>query len=155
MRRFQIGLAVVAAVAGATPSEACRDFRAAPERLAGAHRANRISAVAAVRIVAAHHTQPPDGDVHPWRASARIERVVRGAPAGPTVSFERGWGSSACQETYPLPVAGEEWVLYFSRRHDGSSRCGPPILRPWPFQRIRCSRAGDGRLPAGRLFRAG
>lgn len=100
-------------------AEACRVYRPPAQKIVDGYRLGAISSVALVRITAADFIGPEDRDVHPWRASARIERVVRGNNPVRTLSFERGYGSSACQEPYPLPRRGEVWVLYFWSANPG------------------------------------
>lgn len=86
--------------------------------LADGYRQGIISTVAVVRVEEAQHIRPPSGDTHPWLASGRILRVVRGAYPAPTIGIERGWGSAASQEADPLPKAGDRWVVYLWQRAD-------------------------------------
>ena len=105
--------AAAAMLVTATPSEACRAHRSPEQRLAGGCKSGAISSVALVRISGAEYTAAQMGDAHPWRASATIVRVVQGSYSGKTVRFDRGNGTSMCDDGLPPPAVGEAWVVYF------------------------------------------
>ena len=106
-------LAILASFVFATPSEACRVYRSPEQRIADGYRSGAISAVALVTIESATYTSEPFGDSHPWSATAKIDRVLRGAYQTKSVSFVRGWGSAACDDGHSAPKAGDRWVVYF------------------------------------------
>jgi hypothetical protein len=115
MRKLHLTI-IVAAISVGSPADACRAYRSPEQMVADGYRGGSISAVALVEIDSAKHTRSPIGDAHPWSASARVERVLRGSYSAQNIVFERGWGSAACQEAHPLPKAGDRWVVYFWRR---------------------------------------
>jgi hypothetical protein len=108
------------AAASAVPAEACRVFLEPSERLAMGHERKIFSAVTLVRIVRAGYTSKAFSDAHPWRASAKVEQVLLGSYTTKEVQFERGFGSSACDDGRPVPKARELWVVYFWSPPDNS-----------------------------------
>jgi hypothetical protein len=109
--RLTFALAIGAA--SGSPSEACRVFLPAAERLAFGYQRGAISAVAVVRITKATYVGLPHGDAHPWRAEAVVERALSGSFKGNRVAFNRGHGSAACDDGHPAPRAGNRWIIYF------------------------------------------
>lgn len=114
-------MAVVASIIAyaSTAAEACRVYLAPPERLAMGRSRNVFSAIALVRVDEAHHTSPAFSDTHPWRALATIRRVLSGTYPKDKVWFDRGGGSSACDDGHSVPEAGSLWVVYFWTHPDG------------------------------------
>lgn len=106
-------VAVLAALIFAAPAYACRVYRPPEQRIADGYRKGAISAVAFVTIESAEYTSPALSDSHPWSATAKIGRVIKGAYSARTVKFVRGWGSAACDDGQPLPKVGDRWVVYF------------------------------------------
>lgn len=117
MRKAHLAI-VVAALSFGSAVEACRVARSPEQRVADGYRSGAISAVAIVAVDRAQYTQPPSGDAHPWVASASVRKILRGSYGAETITFERGWGSAACEEEYPLPKAGDRWVEYLWRGAD-------------------------------------
>jgi hypothetical protein len=103
----------------ATPAQACWSYSPPAARLAMGHTDNIFSAIALVRIDEAHYTSAASGDAHPWQASATIQNVLSGTYIEGQVRFDRGWGSSACDDGRPTPEAGSLWVVYFWTHPDG------------------------------------
>jgi hypothetical protein len=129
MIRIMWSLALAGAmVAGAPPSRACRAHFSPEQRLAMGYQSGAISAVALVRIADAGYTRAPFGDAHPWRATATVRQLLQGSYTARTVRFERGWGSSACDDGRPPPKAGEVWVIYFWKRAEGDQ----PVWLSYP-----------------------
>lgn len=95
------------------PAQACRVRLSAEERLHGAYEKGIFSSVAVVTIAEAKYTQQPISDAHPWSATARVDLLLLGSFEPKTVTFERGWGSAACDDGQPLAKAGEKWIVYF------------------------------------------
>jgi hypothetical protein len=141
MRKAYLWAAAMATLPLATPSQACRFAQSAEDRLASGYASKAISAVALVRITKAGYIGPAAGDAHPWRASATVLRVLRGSYAGHRLSFERGWGSSACDDGRPPPKAGELWVVYFWSRGPGDQ----PVWKTYPAD---VARAADPKIRA-------
>ena len=103
----------------AMPTLACRINLPPKERTAHGYVSGAISAVVLVRVASSAHTAEPSGDAKPWRAVATVERVVRGSYLPAQVVFERGWGSSACDDGHLIARVGELWVVYFWKQADG------------------------------------
>ena len=103
----------------ASPAQACRGYIPPAGRLAMGHGNNIFSTIALVRIDEAHYTSAAIGDAHPWRASATVQNVLSGTYTEDHVRFDRGWGSSACDDGRPAPEAGSLWVVYFWTHPDG------------------------------------
>jgi hypothetical protein len=120
--------AAAGAVAGASPSSACRVYLPPERRLAMGYERGAISAVALVRVTSAGYTRAPIGDAHPWRALATIQRLFRGSYPAPVARFDRGMGSAACDDGRPPPKAGELWVIYFWQRGRGDQ----PVWQSYP-----------------------
>lgn len=95
------------------PAQACRVRLSAEETLRGAYERGIFSSVAVVTIAEAKYTQPPFSDAHPWSATANVDFLLLGSFEPQTVTFERGWGSAACDDGQPLAKAGEKWIVYF------------------------------------------
>jgi hypothetical protein len=95
------------------PAQACRVRLSAEENLRGAYEKGIFSSVAIVTIVEAKHTQPGISDAHPWSATANVDQLLLGSLEPKTLTFERGWGSSACDGGHPLAQPGEKWAVYF------------------------------------------
>jgi hypothetical protein len=116
MRLSLFSIIVLAAVAIATPGEACTIAPPTPERkIAEGYRTGTISAVAVVRIEKAGYTGQQRGDAHPWAATTKVARMLRGSYPAKTVRLMRGWGSAACDDGRPAPSTGDQWVVYFWR----------------------------------------
>ena len=128
MRAFAIVTAGAAALAVSGACQACRVSLPPARRLALGYERGAISAIALVRIKQAGYTQAPFSDAHPWRASGTVERVLRGSYPHAVVSFERGFGSSACDDGRLPPKAGERWVIYFWKRGAGDQ----PVWLSYP-----------------------
>jgi hypothetical protein len=111
---------LILVAASASASEACRVFLAPAERLGLGYNRGAISAVALVRITRASYVSPPQGDAHPWRASAEVHQVLSGKYASKRVNFGRGHGSAACDDGHPIARVGETWVIYFWQREGGA-----------------------------------
>lgn len=118
MKLLSFAVAVAILTTGAS-AQACRAYRSPAQRLSDGYKNGAISAVALVTISRADYTQASNGDAHPWAASATVQRVVRGRYPERIVRFERGWGSSACDDGLPPPKKGESWVVYFWKRAEG------------------------------------
>lgn len=95
------------------PVQACRVRLSAEANLHGAYEKGILSSVAVVTIIDAKYTQRPISDAHPWSATASVDLLLLGSFEPRTVTFERGWGSAACDDGHPLAQAGEKWVVYF------------------------------------------
>ena len=107
------------------PAAACAINIPPPQRIQNGLETGTIAGVAIVAIDNAHYTAKPIADAHPWKASAKIVEVRRGAGLPKVIEFERGWGSSACEwNTPPLPAKGSRWVVYFWQDRSGA-------YRPW------------------------
>lgn len=103
----------------ANPAQACRGYMPPTARLAMGHSSNIFTTIALVRVDEAHYTGAAFGDSHPWQASATTQKVLSGTYVKDHVRFDRGWGSSACDDGRPAPKAGSLWVLYFWTHPDG------------------------------------
>jgi hypothetical protein len=68
-----------------------------------------------------------------------VEKVLVGAYASKHLSFERGWGSSACDDGRPAPKAGDLWVTYFWKR-------GPEDQPIWKTYPAKVAFAADPKL---------
>lgn len=121
-------VAVAAVLTIETSSEACRVSMGPEQRLARGYAKGAISAVALVEVSRANYTSPPNGDAHPWQASATVKRVLRGPYAPQRVRFTRGWGSAACDDGHPAPKVGEQWVIYFWKR----AKNDQPVWQSYP-----------------------
>ena len=82
-------------------------------------------AVALVRIVAVEPPRSGDGNVHGWRAQAKVERVVRGERSERTVPLVGGLDTDACGDGRPLPAIGSLWFAYF-----GKGEAHPRVIEP-------------------------
>ena len=123
-------MAAATLMAPAGSAQACRAAFSPAERLSMGYRAGAISAAVLVRVTEAHYTRGRFSDAHPWRATATVEGVLRGAYPARNVVFERGWGSAACDDGHAVPAAGERWVVYFWRRGPGDQ----PVWYSYPAQ---------------------
>jgi len=119
MMRAVLALVSFSALAIATPSDACRVARSPEQKLKDGYSTGAISGVALVTIKATKFIREPSGDAHPWAAAATIDQVVRGSYETKTVNFERGWGSTACDEGYAPPTPGDRWIVYFWKQPRG------------------------------------
>lgn len=117
--RAVLALVSFSTLAIATPSDACRVARSPEEKLKDGYSTGAISGVALVTIKSTKFVREPYGDAHPWAAAATIDQVVRGSYEAKTVSFVRGWGSTACDEGYAPPTPGDRWIVYFRKRPQG------------------------------------
>jgi hypothetical protein len=102
----------------ATPVAACRFSESPDVRVDTTYKAGIISSVAVVRTARASYIRKPLADAQPWRASANVERVLTGQNRLRVVTFERGWGSAACDNRTHIARHGEQWVIYFWRKPD-------------------------------------
>ena len=109
---------MIMALTFSSPSEACRESQQPSERLASAHHKGIFDAIALVRVQQATYLREQGEDAHPWRATATVERILKGSYYPSDVQFERGWGSSACDDGQTIPKAGDLWVVYFWHRPD-------------------------------------
>lgn len=125
----------------APPIQACRSNQPPPERLARGYDRKIISAVALVRITNAKYLAEPIADSHPWRVSGRIERVYRGGFATETVQFERGFGSSWCDDGEAMPNPGDLWVVYYWKMPEGKQAV-------WQSYPMKVAIGADPRLPS-------
>lgn len=116
MRLVRLSVALLAAKFPVGPAYACRVAQSPEQHIARSYAANVISAVALVRIEDARYTQPRVGDAHPWSAESKVVRALRKSVPAARVTFERGWGSAACDDGHPRPKKGELWVIYFWER---------------------------------------
>ena len=114
--------ALVLAVAISSPSLACRVSLSPKDRLASGYNRGTISAVVLVQIAEADYSAPPSFDAHPWIATGSVAGIYRGEYTRPTVRFERGHGSAACDDGHPPPKAGERWIVYFWKRGEGDQQ---------------------------------
>ena len=133
IRNALLSAVAIATLIVATPSYACRVNLPPDRRLARGYAVQAISAVALVRITAAQYTQPAFGDARPWRAFAKVKRTLHGSYAPRTLSFDRGWGSAACDDGRSLPKTGELWVIYFWTRGTGDQ----PVWQSYPLEVAR------------------
>ena len=117
--RAVLALVSFSALAIATPSDACRVARSPKQKLKDGYSTGAISGVALVTIKATKFIREPSGDAHPWVATATTDQVLRGSYEAKTVNFERGWGSTACDEGYPPPTPGDRWIVYFWKQPRG------------------------------------
>jgi hypothetical protein len=118
----ELSLAILLAVGMASlagPVAACSVFVPPAGRLSNAHMKGFITAAALVRVLKAEYTSARISDAPPWQADALVEQILLGSHAGKVVSFQRGPGSAACDEGYPLPRPGQQWVVYFGSFPDG------------------------------------
>jgi hypothetical protein len=99
---------------------ACKRMDSPEQKLKGGYETGAIAAVALVTISSATYIRKSDGDAHPWRASANVSQVLRGNYASKSVTFERGWGSAACDDGEPAPKLGAKWAVYFWKKLDGT-----------------------------------
>lgn len=114
MRYARLATTISCALALASvPVQACRVRLSAEENLHGAYENGILSSVAVVTIVEAKYTHQPISDAHPWSATANVDLLLLGSFESKTVTFERGWGSAACDDGHPLAQAGEKWIVYF------------------------------------------
>lgn len=110
--RFAATIGCALALAN-VPVQACRVRLSPEENLHGAYEKGIFSSVAVVTIADAKYTQQPISDAHPWSATANVDLLLFGSFEPNTVTFERGWGSTACDDGHPLAQTGEKWVVYF------------------------------------------
>lgn len=94
------------------PVEACRVRLSAQEKLNGGYAKGIFSSVALVTIADAKYTREAFSDTHPWSATANVDHLLLGSFEPKTVTFERGWGSAACDDGHPLAKVGEHWIVY-------------------------------------------
>jgi hypothetical protein len=122
MRSFLLGICLVALAATAAPALACKRIDSPNQKLENGYNGNAIVAVALVKISDGRYTHPKaeDGDNHPWEVTATVQRMLKGEYEPKSVKFERGWGSAACDDGRPLPGVGEQWVVYFEKKLDGT-----------------------------------
>ncbi len=114
MRYARLAATICCALALASvQAQACRVRLSAGENLQGAYEKGIFSSVAVVTITGAKYTQQPIFDAHPWSATANVDLLLLGSFEPNTVTFERGWGSAACDDGQPLAKAGEKWIVYF------------------------------------------
>lgn len=146
--RAVLALASLLALAVATPGNACRVARSPERKLHDGYDRGVISGVAFVTVKFTKFISEPIADAHPWAADATIDQVVRGDYDAKTVSFERGWGSAACDEGYAPPTPGDRWVLYFWKQPNGEQL----VWASYPFAVVSISdatllssRIGDNR----------
>ncbi|MBV7265983.1 hypothetical protein [Erythrobacter ani] len=124
MRRYICLSSILFAVFPAAAS-ACAVFIEPAARIEQGLASGTIQAVAAVQIIDARHIREPEGDTHPWIATAKITEILQGSGLPESIQFERGWGSAACEWNLPsLPEKGDRWVLYFWKDRLGR-------FRPW------------------------
>lgn len=95
------------------PVEACRVRLSPQEKLNGGYAREIFSSVALVTIADAKYTGEAISDTHPWSATANVDHLLLGSFEPKTVTFERGQGSSACDDGHPLAQIGEKWIVYF------------------------------------------
>lgn len=97
-----------------TAAQACRVLIPPGQRIQTHIADGTIVAAATVQVTQAQHLRKADGDLHPWRAEASFVQALYGEGLPKTVTFERGWGSAACEWNLPrLPQRGDQWVIYF------------------------------------------
>jgi hypothetical protein len=101
-----------------TPVAACRFSESPDVRIDRTYKAGIISSVAAVRTARASYVRKPLADGQPWRASANVERALTGQNRLRVVTFERGWGSAACDNRTHIARHSEQWVIYYWRKPD-------------------------------------
>lgn len=124
----------------AVPSaEACRVFRSPEQRIADVYARDAKLRVALVRITEARHlTFPRSQELRrhirdyedPWRATAVVVRILVGEQSPELVIFDRGWGSSACDDGTKKPRRGDEWIVYYSPGLHGEAE----VLETFPAE---------------------
>ena len=83
------------------------------------------------------------GALEPWLATARIAHVIEGDGLPDSVQFALGYGSSMCEtDYYPLPEAGELFVVYFWYSETEER------LLPWKVFSLDEARRADPRVLA-------
>jgi len=97
------------------PAFACRVMRSAEQRVSNAYRRDDVIAVVLVHVEQATYTGELSFDAHPWQAIATANRILRGTYSSGQVAFYGGLGSAACDLGYPIPSAGDEWIVYISK----------------------------------------
>lgn len=94
--------------------------------------------VALVRISEARHLTFPvsrelrrrtPGYEDPWRATAFVTRLLVGQQSPELVIFDRGWGSSACDDGTSMPRKGDKWVVYYVSGDHGEA----DVLETYPL----------------------
>lgn len=135
-----LGLAVTLAAGLATPAGACTAFLPPSERISMAYGRDSLTSAALVRITTAEPLPRPVADAQPWQAHFAVDRLLFGSQAAADTRFERGFGSATCDEGYPLPKPGQQWVVYFGKGSDGR----PAIWLTYPAD---VAFASDPRLP--------
>ena len=123
-----MGLLCLALLSSAAPANACRVFIEPAERVRDAYRRNVVTGSVLARVVDAKYVGPAAGDVHPWRATANVERALLGSPPSiANVTFTGGNGSASCDPGYPVPKSGDLWVAYF---YKGNTPGGDVVAYP-------------------------
>jgi hypothetical protein len=138
MKKRSVSIGAVLATFAASPSaEACRVFRSPEQRIAETYTKGTELRVALVRIAEARHLTFPmsqelrrriPGYEDPWRATASVTRMLAGEQSPELVIFDRGWGSSACDDGTKMPRKGDEWVVYYVPGRHGEAE----VLETYP-----------------------
>lgn len=124
-----------AVLLAAAPASACFVMVPPTERVAAGYRDGGYGAVLLVRVEHAFRTAPAKPNWRPWRATARIERVLAGDRRHGAVAFGRTGSPPACDDGEPVPDRDDLWVAYLSR--------GGEVVLSYP---LRVARSADPKL---------
>lgn len=98
------------------PASACRVMHSPEERVSSAYLRDDVIAVVLVHVEQATYIREQSYDAHPWQATATTKSLLRGIYTGSQVIFYGGESSAACDLGYSIPSAGDEWIVYISRK---------------------------------------
>jgi len=106
MRRFC--LALVASALMHSSSLACSTPPAPPD----VEVSNTYDTVAVVRVTSGDYISNRGPKWMPWRASARLSKVIEGQSTAQTFNFAGGGHNASCGDESAPPRVGDLWVLY-------------------------------------------
>lgn len=115
--------AALAAFGFALPAQACRLFRSPEQRVRDVYAGRPDLRVALVRVTDARHLSNPviqklqrinANYQKPWRVTAKVEKMIVSDGSPELVTFDRGWGSAACDDGTAMPRRGDRWVVYYT-----------------------------------------